>query len=95
VRQYDLPYMHRITVTNQIRSWLDNGIIERCSSQHPSNNPLLVVPKRDISGKIKGWRTCIDPRMINRKIRDSTYPLPKARYIFDRLAGMKVFSFLL
>ena len=92
VRQYDLPYMHRTTVTNQIRAWLDNGIIERCTSKHPSNNPLLVVPKHDLSGKIKAWRTCIDPRMINRKIRDPTYPLPKARYIFDRLAGMKVFS---
>ena len=92
VRQYDLPYMHRSTVTDQIRSWLDNGIIERCSNNNASNNPLLVVPKRDLTGKIKAWRTCIDPRLINKKIIDSTYPLPKARYIFDRLAGMKVFT---
>jgi hypothetical protein len=40
VRQYDLPYMHRITVTNQIRSWLDNGIIERCSSQTSSKESV-------------------------------------------------------
>ena len=92
VRQYDLPYMHRSTVTDQIRSWLDNGIIERCSNSNASNNPLLVVPKRDLTGKIKAWRTCIDPRLINKKIIDSTYPLPKARYIFDRLAGMEVFT---
>ena len=38
VRQYDLPYMHRSTVTDQIRSWLDNGIIERCSNNNASNN---------------------------------------------------------
>jgi len=92
VRQYDLPYQHRSVVDAQVATWLKDGIIERCNSNDHSNNPLLVVPKRDIAGRIKAWRTCIDPRLINNKIIDSAYPLPKARDIFDKLAGGVVFT---
>jgi hypothetical protein len=74
VRQYDLPYRHRSIVDDQIKEWLDGGIIEPCMADH-YNNPLLVVPKRDITGAIKAWRTCIDPRLINEKIMDSAYPI--------------------
>ena len=92
VRQYDLPYQHRTVVDNQIDNWLKDGIIEICTAKDHSNNPLLVVPKRDLAGNIKDWRTCIDPRLINNKIIDSAYPIPKARHIFDQLAGCKIFT---
>jgi transposase InsO family protein len=92
VRQYDLPYKHRSVVDNQIDNWLKDGIIEICTAKDHSNNPLLVVPKRDLAGNIKDWRTCIDPRLINNKIIDSAYPIPKARHIFDKLAGCKIFT---
>jgi len=92
VRQYELPYIHRPVVDKQIETWIHEGIIEICKAKDHSNNPLLVVPKRDLAGNIKDWRTCIDPRLINNKIIDSAYPIPKAQHIFDRLAGCKVFT---
>jgi transposase InsO family protein len=92
VRQYELPYAHRKIVDDQVATWIKDGIIEDCLENDHSNNPLLVVPKRDISGAIKDWRTCIDPRLINTKIVDATYPIPKARNIFDALAGCIIYS---
>jgi len=92
VRQYELPFVHRPTVDKQIQTWLEEGVIEPCESNDHYNNPVLVVPKFMITGQIKGWRTCIDPRQINAKIIDSTYPLPLARDIFDRLAGCVIYT---
>ena len=94
VRQYDLPYKHRPVVDKQIQEWVHDGIVEECFSKDHSNNPLLVVPKRDIAGNIKDWRTCIDPRLINAKIIDSAYPIPKGRAIFDTLAGCEIYSII-
>jgi len=92
VRQYDLPYAHRKVVDDQIAAWLSEGIIEECTDMNHSNNPLLVVPKWDIAGNIKGWRTCIDPRLVNVKILDSTYPLPKSRDVFDACSGCIIWT---
>jgi len=92
VRQYPLAFKHQDTVKEQIEKWLSTGIIEKCMAKDHYNNPLLVVPKRDLAGNIKSWRTCIDPRMVNKKIIDSTYPLPLIRKIFDKLAGNVIFS---
>jgi len=94
VRQYDLPYVHRKVVDEQIAAWLRDGIIEECSENDHYNNPLLVIPKKDIAGAIHDWRTCLDPRLINAKIVDSTYPLPKARHVFDAIAGCIIYTII-
>ena len=72
VRQYDLPFVHREIVDAQIKQWFDTGIIEKSTELDHSNNPVMVVPKRDLQGKVKGWRVCIDPRRINAKIKSSS-----------------------
>lgn len=94
VRQYELPFAHRPTVDKQINEWLQTGIIEKTTDLDHSNNPIMVVPKRDLEGRVKGWRVCVDPRMINQKIQDSTFPLPLAKDIFDSLEGNKVYSII-
>lgn len=92
VQQYSIAYIHHAVIDKQISSWLQSGVIGYEKAIDHSNNPILVVPKRDITGRIKDWRVCIDPRMLNRKIRDSTHRLPRIDDIFQRLAGKKVFS---
>ena len=94
VRQYSIAYIHHKVIDEQINSWLNSGVIGNEKAIDHSNNPILVVPKRDIAGKIKDWRVCIDPRMLNRKIRDSSHRLPRIEDIFQRLAGKKVFSII-
>ena len=92
VKQYEIAHVHRPTVDKQIDEWLDNGTIEKVDGYLSYNNPLLVVPKYNAAGSIKAWRVCVDPRKINEKIIDSTYPLPLIRDIFDKLAGKRIFS---
>ena len=94
VRQYDLPFVHREIVDAQIKQWFDTGIIEKSTELDHSNNPVMVVPKRDLQGKVKGWRVCIDPRRINAKIKSSTFPLPLAKDIFDSLEGNQIYSII-
>jgi transposase InsO family protein len=93
-RQYPLPFVHRKIATEQVFKWYENGTIEKETALDHSNHPVMVVPKRDISGNIKDWRTCIDPRKMNLKIRSSTFPLPTIRDIFESLSGKIVFSLI-
>ena len=86
-RQYPLPFVHRKIATEQVIKWFQIGTTEKETALNHSNHPVMVVPKRDISGSIKDWRTCIDPRKMNVKIRSSTFPLPTIREIFESLAG--------
>jgi hypothetical protein len=94
VNQYPIAMIHHTTIEKQILEWEDLGVLEDETSLDHNNNPLLVVPKRDITGKIKDWRVCVDPRMVNLKIKDSTHRLPKIETIFQRLAGKRVFSII-
>ena len=77
---------------NQIQTWLESGIIKATQENSPWNSALLVVPKKDISGRIKGWRVCIDPRHINLLIPDANFPLPLIREVLKDLSGAKIFS---
>jgi transposase InsO family protein len=94
VSQYPIAIIHHETVEKQIADWRKDGVIAEEKSLHHYNNPLLVVPKPDIRGNVKGWRTCVDPRMINRKIKESTHRLPKIEMIFQRLAGKRYFTII-
>lgn len=94
VKQYVIPHFHRPIVDKNVQKWLETGITERVAGVPKYNNPLLVVPKRDVMGKIKDYRVCIDPRKINEKIADSTCQIPLVREIFDKLAGKKLFSLI-
>jgi transposase InsO family protein len=92
--QYRIPTSLEEHRDQYFEELLRSGTIEEETSMDHSLLSILVVPKYDLSGKIKGWRTCLDPRNINVKIIDPIYPLPMAEDIFASLKGKKVFSIL-
>jgi hypothetical protein len=52
-RQYKIDYKKREIADQQIQKWIEAGIIEPSLKFSEWNNPLLVVPKKDISGHVK------------------------------------------
>lgn len=94
VKQYVIPHFYRPIVDKNVQKWLQSGLTKQVFGVTKYNNPLLVVPKRDVTGNVKDYRVCIDPRKINEKIADSTCRIPLVRDIFDKLAGKKLFSLI-
>ena len=75
-----IPAHYRDEVERQIKSMLEQGIIEQSSS--PCMAPAVFVPKK--SGDI---RLCVD-------YREHAYLLPLPDKVQDRLAGSSIFSTL-
>jgi hypothetical protein len=63
-RQYRVAYHLQKVVDEQIAQWQDDSIVERNDKDTAWNNPILVVPKKDSVGDVKGWRVFIDPRPL-------------------------------
>ena len=82
-------------VDEQIKEWLDNGIIKRAPANVEWNTPLTVVKKTDGKGNITGYRVCHDPRHINSLLKTiDRMPLPIISELFEDLQGASVFSTL-
>lgn len=82
-----LPLPEREIVEKQIEEWLNDGIIETCSSEYAS--AVLVVRKKDGS-----LRVCIDYRKVNEIIIKDRYPLPLIEDQLDKLKDAKLFTTL-
>ncbi|GFT54958.1 hypothetical protein TNCV_4492621 [Trichonephila clavipes] len=80
-----LPFTERDIVNKQIDEWIQNGVIEPCSSAYASQ--VLVVRKKDGSPRV-----CIDFRKLNRVLVKDHYPLPLIEDILDKLQDTRVFS---
>ena len=91
---YAIPHSLQEHVDGYFEDLLSSGVIEEETDMDHSLLSILVVPKKDLQGRVKGWRPCLDPRKINVKILDPVYPLPLADNIFAQLKGKKVFSVL-
>lgn len=76
-----LPY-----VDKQVMEWLDNDIIEECSPDVLVNNPLMVSPTLDETGKIKKVRICIHPVQVNENIVSEVYPIADPKSIISKVA---------
>lgn len=74
-------------VDNQVKDWLEQGIIEPSSSEYASQ--VVVVKKKDGSPRV-----CIDYRRINKSVVKDRYPLPLIEDLLDKLQGSVVFSTL-
>ncbi|GFX75271.1 retrovirus-related Pol polyprotein from transposon 297 [Trichonephila clavipes] len=79
-----LPFTERDIVDKQIDEWIQNGVIEPCSSAYASQ--VLVVRKNGSP------RVCIDFRKLNRVLVKDHYPLPLIEDILDKLQDTRVFS---
>jgi transposase InsO family protein len=91
-RQYPMPHQSRQIIEDWIKKQLMLGNIQELKEATSWNSPLLVVPKRDITGSVKGHRVCIDPRHINLLLENVSYPLPLIKEIFGAMTGMSYFS---
>ena len=82
-----VPAHYREEVDRQIRTMLEQGIIEESSS--PWMAPAVFVPKK--SGDL---RLCVDYRELNKRTTKDAYPLPLPDEVQDRLSGSTMFSTL-
>ncbi|GFX89116.1 retrovirus-related Pol polyprotein from transposon 297 [Trichonephila clavipes] len=80
-----VTFTERDIVDKQIDEWIQNGVIEPCSSAYASQ--VLVVRKKDGSPRV-----CIDFRKLNRVLVKDHYPLPLIEDILDKLQDTRVFS---
>lgn len=91
-KPYRLPQSQKNEIDNQVKSMLDDGIIEESRSAWSS--PLLLVPKKTNSTGMKKWRIVIDYRKLNQHIQDDKFPLPNITDILDSLSGAVYFTHL-
>ncbi|GBN24637.1 Transposon Ty3-G Gag-Pol polyprotein [Araneus ventricosus] len=80
-----LPFSEKKIVQTQVAEWLEQGIVEPCSSEYSS--PVVIVRKKDGTPRV-----CIDYRRLNKVVVKDRFPLPLIEDILDRLQGSRVFS---
>ncbi|GBN25984.1 Retrovirus-related Pol polyprotein from transposon 297 [Araneus ventricosus] len=80
-----LPFSEKKIVQTQEAEWLEQGIVEPCSSEYSS--PVVIVRKKDGTPRV-----CIDYRKLNKVVVKDRFPLPLIEDILDRLQGSRVFS---
>ena len=74
-------------VKDHIQKLLQQGVIRESSSPYSS----AVVLARKKSGQL---RLCVDYRLLNRKTRKDSFPLPRIDEYLDSLSGAKLFTTL-
>jgi hypothetical protein len=80
-----IPFGYREEVRNDLKTMLNDGVIEKSSSEWAS--PLVLVRKP--SGDL---RICVDYRKLNEVTAVPSYPLPNITETLDRLAGASFFT---
>ena len=79
-KMYRIPECLKDKVHEQIRTMLENGLIEESTSAYAS--PIVCVTKKD-----KSIRICADLRAINSITVPDEYPASDMRNILERAAG--------
>lgn len=94
--QYPIADMLKPKVQETVEKWLSEGIITEVPSNVDNkwNSPLTMAPKKDLQGNYTDKRPCLDPRHINKLLKEDRFPLPKISDIFKDLQGANVFTTL-
>lgn len=79
------PQAWESEISKQLRAYVEQGIIETCSSTFWSQ--ILMVKKPD--GKL---RMCVDYRFINKLLRHEGWPLPNIQELIRKLKGNLFFG---
>ena len=87
LRPYRIPEARREAVRQEVKSMLQNGIIEESHSEWCS--PIVLVPKPD--GSI---RFCNDFRKLNEISKFDAYPMPRVDELIERLGKARYISTL-
>ena len=88
--QYPVPFRYHNIVDEQISKWLRDGVIRLATPGCGWNNPITTAPKRapDDVGTIKSARrVCIDPAVINARVKEFAYALPVILDLIQRYAA--------
>ena len=80
-----IPFGYQEELKSNLKTMLNEGIIEKSSSEWAS--PLVLVRKP--SGDL---RICVDYRRLNEVTAVTSYPLPNITETIDRLAGASYFT---
>jgi hypothetical protein len=92
-RQYPLSQRAIEAARPVVARWLETGKIVRAPVGCPWNNPLLVVPKKDDTGQLTGFRVCLDVRKLNTALVDNDhFEIPLIRNVLDSLQGCTIFG---
>jgi hypothetical protein len=84
-----VPFHIRAKVEREIRSELEQDIIERVTGPTPWVSPIVTPPKPNKPNEI---RLCIDARMANLAIKRTRYPTPTLDDLIHAVNGATVFS---
>lgn len=88
-REYNsrIPIHWESEISQQIKTWKENGIVQDSNSEWCSR----IVPVKKPDGSL---RLCIDYRTLNKATIKDSYPLPRIDEIIDNLSGSLYFSCL-
>ncbi|SAL97783.1 hypothetical protein [Absidia glauca] len=94
--QYKIADTLKPKVAETVQKWLDQGIITPLPSTVDNrwNSPLTLAPKKDGAGNYTDKRPCLDPRHINKYLKEDQFPLPKIEEIFFKLKDAVVYTTL-
>jgi hypothetical protein len=81
-RNYRIPEVMKEELKHITRHMLSDKIIRHSTS--PWNSPIILVKKKDVSGKQK-WRLVVDFRKLNDVTVGDSFPLPLITEILDSL----------
>ncbi|GBM02984.1 Retrovirus-related Pol polyprotein from transposon 17.6 [Araneus ventricosus] len=79
------PFSEKKIVQTQVAEWLEQGIVEPCSSEYSSR--VVIVRKKNGTPRV-----FIDYRRLNKVVAKDRFPLPLIEDILYRLQGSRVFS---
>ncbi|SAM00567.1 hypothetical protein [Absidia glauca] len=94
--QYKIADTLKPKVADTVRKWLEQKIITPLPStvDNKWNSPLTLAPKKDSAGNYTDKRPCLDPRHINKYLKEDQFPLPKIEEIFFKLKDAVVYTTL-
>ena len=92
-RQYPIAHALEPVVDELLAKWLQQGRIVHVTDSCRFNSPLLVVPKKDEHGQMKGVRVCLDVRKLNKYlIENDRFQIPRINDMLATLAGGTIFG---
>jgi hypothetical protein len=94
LRQYPIPHHLRPVLNEEIKKWIDNGVVEEAPMNTRFNNPITIAGKKDKDGNRTKIRPCLDVRKLNTLLPNDSFQIPLIKDIFENLAHKQVFSSL-
>ena len=96
-KQYPLPFAYEDAVRKQIKTWLEEGVIEVATSHTGFNSPLLVVGRKNSDGifTFDKIRLVTDVRNLNSILTvTDTQSYPLINEIMGRIGAAKIHTII-